>query len=112
MPWPRTSRTSSSNTTATLTLTGRWTASAPGTTPGRLADVNNIRQIRIWVLGRTPNRVLNVSGRPTGGIHIYRRPAVSNTPADTADDRCKRFLMNSTANVRNLSLNIYNLGVR
>jgi len=77
-----------------------------------LADVNNIRQIRIWVLGRTPNRVLNVSGRPTGGIHIYRRPAVSNTPADTVDDRCKRFLMNSTANVRNLSLNIYNMGVR
>jgi hypothetical protein len=29
-----------------------------------------------------------------------------------ADDRCKRFLLNSTANVRNLSLNIYNLGVR
>jgi len=77
-----------------------------------LADVNNIRQIRIWVLGRTPNRVLNVSGTPTGGIHIYRRPAVSNTPAMAADDRCKRFLMNSTANVRNLSLNIYNLGKR
>ena len=77
-----------------------------------VADVNDIRQIRIWVLGRTPNRVLNVSGRPTGGIHIYRRPAVSNTPAMAADDRCKRFLMNSTANVRNLSLNIYNLGVR
>ena len=77
-----------------------------------LADVNNIRQIRIWVLGRTPNRVLNVSGTPTGGIHIYRRPAVSNTPAMAADDRCKRFLLNSTANVRNLSLNIYNLGVR
>ncbi|HEX2694899.1 MAG TPA: PilW family protein [Acidobacteriota bacterium] len=74
--------------------------------------VSRIRQVRIWVLGRTANRVLNVSGRPTGGIHIYRRPVVSNTPAMTADDRRKRFLMNSTANVRNLSLNIYNLGVR
>ena len=77
-----------------------------------LDEINNIRQVRIWVLGRTPNRVLNVSGTPTGGIHIYRRPAVSNTLAMAADDRCKRFLMNSTANIRNLSLNIYNLGVR
>jgi prepilin-type N-terminal cleavage/methylation domain-containing protein len=77
-----------------------------------LAEVNDIRQVRIWVLGRTPNRVLGVSGRPTGGIHTYQRPAVSNTPAEDTDDRCKRFLMNSTANVRNLSLNIYNLGVR
>lgn len=77
-----------------------------------LADVNNIHQIRIWVLGRTPNRVLNVAGAPKGGIHIYRRPAVSNTTADTADDRRKRFLMNSTSNVRNISLNIYNFGTR
>ena len=71
-------------------------------------NVNDIRQIRFWVLGRTPSRVLNVAGMPTGGIHIYRRPAVSNTLADTLDDRCKRFLMNSTSNVRNISLNVYN----
>ena len=71
-------------------------------------NVNDIRQIRFWVLGRTPSRVLNVAGMPTGGIHIYRRPAVSNTTADTLDDRCKRFLMNSTSNVRNISLNVYN----
>jgi len=77
-----------------------------------LDDVNKIRQVRIWVLGRTPNRVLNTSGRPTGGIHIYRRPDVSDTSAMTTEDRHKRFLMNSTANVRNLSLNLYNQGVR
>ena len=91
-----------------------WEKAQNGVTP-QIWDsdmVSRIRQVRIWVLGRTPNRVLNVSGIPTGGIHIYRRPAVSNTPAMNADDRCKRFLMNSTANVRNLSLNIYNEGVR
>jgi prepilin-type N-terminal cleavage/methylation domain-containing protein len=95
-----------------LNLDGTMDGFVPWNNAWTLADVYNIRQTRIWVLGRTPNRVLNVSGRPTGGVHIYRRPAVSNTPADTVDDRCKRFLMNSTANVRNLSLNIYNLGVR
>jgi prepilin-type N-terminal cleavage/methylation domain-containing protein len=95
-----------------LNADGTMDGFVPWNNAWTVADVNNIRQIRIWVLGRTPNRVLNVSGRPTGGIHIYRRPAVSDTPADTVDDRCKRFLMNSTANVRNLSLNIYNLGVR
>jgi len=95
-----------------LNADGTMDGFVPWNSAWTLADVNNIRQIRIWVLGRTPNRVLNVSGRPTGGIHIYRRPAVSNTPAMAADDRCKRFLMNSTANVRNLSLSIYNLGVR
>jgi hypothetical protein len=37
---------------------------------------------------------------------------VSNTPAAAADDFHKRYLLDSTSNVRNMSLNLYNLGQR
>ena len=75
-------------------------------------QISRIRQVRVLILGRTPNRFVSVSGRPTGGIHVYRRPAVSDTPAMSEDDLHRRFLLESTSNVRNLSLNIYNAGER
>ncbi len=74
--------------------------------------IGRIRQVRIQILGRTPTRFVSVSGRPPGGIQNYRRPAVSNTPAAAADDMRRRFLLESTSNIRNLSLTLYNTGER
>jgi len=77
-----------------------------------LEQVARIQQVRVWVLGRTAQAFTSVSGTPPGGIHTYRRPLISNSPAAAADDRHKRILLDSTSNVRNMSLNLYNLGQR
>ncbi len=74
--------------------------------------VERIREVRVIVLGRTGNRVVSVSGTPGGNLLLYRRPAIANSPASTVDDMHKRYLLESTANIRNMSLNIYNNGVR
>ncbi|MDD8019909.1 MAG: PilW family protein [Acidobacteriota bacterium] len=71
-----------------------------------------IRQIRIIIVGRTPNRFTSVSGKVPANVHNYRRPAVSDSTGSTTDDYHRRFVLETTANVRNLSLNIYNLGER
>lgn len=75
-------------------------------------EVARISQVRVWILGRTPQAITSVGGTPPGGIHLYRRPLISNSPAELTDDRHRRFLLESTANVRNMSLNLYNLGQR
>ena len=77
-----------------------------------LTQVSSIRQVRVQILGRTANAFVSVSGRPTGNIYHYRRPGLSNSPGTTTDDRRRRFLLESTSNIRNLSLNIYNRGER
>jgi hypothetical protein len=71
-----------------------------------------IQQIRIWVLGRTSAPFTSISNNPTTDIHIYRRPAIANSLAGDKDDRRKRFLLDSTATIRNLSMNLYNAGTR
>jgi len=71
-----------------------------------------IQHVRTWVLGRTAQAFTSVGGTAPGAIQVYRRPALSNSPAAAADDRHKRFLLDSTSNVRNMSLNLYNLGQR
>ncbi len=75
-------------------------------------QVGRIRLVRAWVLGKTKNKFVSISGSPPGGIHLYRRPAVANTAAAAADDLCRRFLLDSTASVRNMNLNLYYLGER
>lgn len=77
-----------------------------------LDQIARIQQIRVWVLGRTPQAFTSVGKTPPGGVQIYRRPLISNSPAAGADDRRRRFLMDSTSNVRNMSLNLYNIGQR
>jgi len=74
--------------------------------------VSRVHRVRILMLGRTPDPSLSVSGTPPTGLSVYRRPALSNTPAAGSDDMHRRFMLESTANVRNLSLYIYNTGVR
>jgi hypothetical protein len=75
-------------------------------------EIARIQQVRVWVLGRTPQAFTSVSGTPPGGIHLYRRPVLSNSPAALAEDGHRRFLLDSTSNVRNMSLNLYNIGQR
>lgn len=77
-----------------------------------LDQIGRVQQVRIWVLGRTPQAFTSVSGTPTANIHTYRRPVLSNNVAGAADDRHRRVLLESTSNVRNMSLNLYNLGQR
>jgi prepilin-type N-terminal cleavage/methylation domain-containing protein len=76
------------------------------------ALISRIRQVRIWVLGKTRNAYVSVRRDSAPAMHVYRRPAVANTPAATQDDFHRRFLLESTATIRNLSLNIYNTGER
>lgn len=79
---------------------------------GDITMVSRIRQVRMWVLGRTQNPFVSVGANPPANLHLYRRPSIANSPGATDDDKHKRFLLESTANVRNLSLNIYNIGTR
>ena len=73
---------------------------------------DRIHQIRIWVLGRTAQPFTSISDTPTTAIYLYRRPAVANSAASGQNDRRKRFLLDSTAMIRNLSMNLYNAGTR
>ena len=77
-----------------------------------LPEIARIQQVRMWVLGRTDQPFTSVGGRIPGAVQVYRRPALSNSPAAVADDNHRRFLLDSTSNVRNMSLNLYNLGQR
>jgi len=79
---------------------------------GDITMVSRVRQVRMWVLGRTENPFVSVGANPPANLHLYRRPTIANSPGATDDDKHKRFLLESTANVRNLSLNIYNTGTR
>jgi hypothetical protein len=77
-----------------------------------LAQIARIQQVRFWVLGRTAQPFTSIGGRMPGGVQTFRRPALSNSPAAAADDKHRRILLESTSNVRNMSLNLYNLGQR
>ena len=81
---------------------GPWTAE----------QITQIRQIRVIIVGRTPNRFASVSGKVPANIHNYRRPNISDSPGSTTDDYHRRFVLETTANVRNLNINIYNSGQR
>ncbi len=79
-----------------------------------VSQTSRVQQIRIWVLGRTAQAFTSVGGQVPGAtpVQVYRRPAVSNTPAAASDDFRRRYLLDSTSNVRNMSLNLYNIGQR
>lgn len=75
-------------------------------------QVASIRQARLWVVGQTPTRFVSISAAQVTGGSLYRHPAIANSPAGTTDDGRKRFVLETTANVRNMSLNLYNTGLR
>jgi prepilin-type N-terminal cleavage/methylation domain-containing protein len=92
-----------------------WTIQATDTEAQRTEKrdlISRIRQVRMWVVGRTERPYVSISGSPPAGVYLYRRPAIANSPGDSTDDRHRRFVLESTSNVRNMSLNLYNLGQR
>jgi len=92
-----------------------WTIQANDTEADRTAKrdiIAKIRQVRMWVQGRTERPYVSVSGRPPAGVYLYQRPTLANSPGDDTVDRCRRFVLESTSNIRNLSLGLYNLGTR
>jgi prepilin-type N-terminal cleavage/methylation domain-containing protein len=90
-------------------LDGFW----PWQTTWIMDDISRIRQVRVFVLGRTARPFVSVSGRASADIHLYRRPLLSNDPAGLGvQDRHKRFLLESTSSVRNMSIGLYNTGTR
>jgi type II secretory pathway pseudopilin PulG len=73
--------------------------------------VAGIRSIRFLILGKTANPYVGFSGNPSEELrYIYGKPAVADSPVGEAADKHRRFLLESTAQVRNMSLNIYNSG--
>ena len=85
---------------------------SPWSNAWTLPQVGRIQQVRMWLVGRTAQPFTSVGGQMPGAVQTFRRPAVSNSPAAAADDKHRRFLLESTSNVRNMSLNLYNLGQR
>jgi prepilin-type N-terminal cleavage/methylation domain-containing protein len=76
------------------------------------ALISRITEVKMWILGKTPNPVLTVGRRVPVNLDLYRRPAISNSPRASQDDFHRRFVLESTSNIRNLSLTIYNTGAR
>lgn len=77
-------------------------------TPEQIARID---QVRIWIVGRTEKKYISVSGTPPDDLYVYRRPQVSNSSLGD-NDMHRRFVLESTVTVRNMSMNLYNLGER
>lgn len=73
---------------------------------GKLDLISRIRGVRMWVLGKTANPFVSRSGSAPVGLHLYRRPTIANSPAGQ-DDNHRRFLVETTSNLRNHSLDLY-----
>jgi len=73
------------------------------------AVVGGIRRIRVFVLGRTENASVSLSSKvPVSAQYIYGKPAIADSPPGSQPDKHRRFLLDTTANIRNMSLNVYN----
>lgn len=70
-----------------------------------------IDQVRIWIIGRTEKRHVSVSGTPPSDLYVYRRPQVSNSSLGD-NDMHRRFVLDSTVTIRNMSMDLYNFGER
>ncbi len=71
--------------------------------------VAGIRRLRFWICGKTEKPFISLSGVPPDAVkYIYGKPPIADSPAAASPDKHKRFLLESIANVRNMSLNIYN----
>ena len=79
---------------------------------GDLDTISRLSQVKMWVLGKTARPFVSLSGTPPANLHNYRRPAIANILADTEDDMHRRFLLESTVTIRNMSLSLYNTGER
>ena len=75
---------------------------------GKLDLLSRIRSVRIWVLGKTTNPFVSRSGTSSTGIHLYRRPAIANSLSSFVDNH-RRFLLETTSNIKNHNLDFYSL---
>lgn len=73
---------------------------------GKLDLISRIRGVRIWMLGKTANPFASRSGSAPANLHLYRRPTIANSPA-SADDKHRRFLIETTSSIRNHNLDLY-----
>jgi len=73
---------------------------------GKLDLISRIRAVRMWVLGKTENPLVSRSAPAPLSLHLYRRPAIANSPIGQ-DDNHRRFLVETTSNIRNHSLDLY-----
>jgi len=71
-----------------------------------------IDQVRIWIIGRTEKKYVSVSGTPPADLYVYRRPQVSNSSSLGDNDMHRRFVLDSTVTIRNMSMDLYNFGER
>lgn len=74
--------------------------------------VSRVHQVRIWILGRTRDPYTHVTRNVPTDLHVFRRPLVANSPAASDNDMHRRYLIQSSANVRNRTIEIYNTGIR
>ncbi len=75
--------------------------------------VDGIQSVRIWILGKTKDPFRSFGGAPPDSAkYIYGKPLVADSPHSSSADKHRRFLLESTVNVRSMSLNIYNTGIR
>ncbi len=75
------------------------------------ALVSGIRSLRIWVLGKTEKAFTSVGGTtPSQMRYVFGKPLLADSPAGYEADKHRRFLLQSTVSVRNMSLGIYNIG--
>jgi hypothetical protein len=73
--------------------------------------VGGIRCVKVWILGRTENPYVSFSGAPPDEVrYIYGKPAIADSAGGASADKHRRFLLESTANMRNMSLSVYNIG--
>lgn len=73
--------------------------------------LGGIRSVRFLILGKTANPYIGFSGTPPAAVkYIYGKPAVADSPVGDEMDKHRRFLLESTVQIRNMSLNIYNSG--
>jgi type II secretory pathway pseudopilin PulG len=79
---------------------------------GDLDTISRLSQIKMWVLGKTARPFVSFSSTPPANLHNYRRPAIANSVVATDDDMHRRFLLESTVTIRNMSLSLYNTGER
>lgn len=75
-------------------------------------EVSRIIDVRILILGRTAAASVSVSGTPSDTLYVYRRPAMADFTTVGPNNRHRRFLLESTSSIRNMSLNLYNNGLR
>jgi type II secretory pathway pseudopilin PulG len=71
--------------------------------------VAGIRRLRFWICGKTEKPFISLSGVPPDAVKfIYGKPPMADSPEAASPDKHKRFLLESIASVRNMSLNMYN----